>query len=82
MLFRSMVIDVRNLGLMGAIELAPREGAHGDRGLDAHKHCFWDEDLVIRNGMDILQFSPFLNSKADDIHSMFDAVRRVLDKIT
>jgi beta-alanine--pyruvate transaminase len=77
-----MVIDVRNLGLMGAIELAPREGAPGARGLDAHKHCFWDEDLVIRNGMDILQFSPFLNSKADDIHSMFDAVRRVLDKIT
>ncbi len=75
------VIDVRNFGLMGAIELAPREGSPGARGLDAHKHCFWDEDLVIRNGMDILQFSPFLNSKPDDIHAMFAAVRRVIDKI-
>lgn len=77
-----LVIDVRNFGLMGAIELAPRQDAPGARGLDAHKHCFWDEDLVIRNGMDILQFSPFLNSKPADIHSMFDSVRRVLDKIT
>jgi beta-alanine--pyruvate transaminase len=77
-----LVIDVRNFGLMGAIELASRQDAPGARGLDAHKHCFWDEDLVIRNGMDILQFSPFLNSKPADIHSMFDSVRRVLDKVT
>ncbi len=37
-----MVIDVRNMGLMGAIELAPREGAPGTRGLDVHKQCFWE----------------------------------------
>lgn len=75
------VIDVRNIGLMGAIELAPREGAPGTRGLDVHKQCFWDENLVIRNGMDILQFSPFLNAKPDDIEQMFDSVRAVLDRI-
>jgi beta-alanine--pyruvate transaminase len=46
-----------------------------------HKKCFWDEDLVIRNGMDILQFSPFLNAKPDDIEQMFDSVRAVLDRI-
>jgi len=77
-----LVIDVRNFGLMGAIELAPREGAPGARGLEAHKHCFWNEDLVIRNGMDILQFSPFLNSKPEDIETMFDAVRRGLDSLS
>ncbi|MBT5388511.1 MAG: aspartate aminotransferase family protein [Porticoccaceae bacterium] len=77
-----MVIDVRNLGLMGAIELAPRDGAPGARGLDVHKQCFWEEDLVIRNGMDTLQFSPFLNSRPEDIQQMFAAVKRVLDKTT
>jgi beta-alanine--pyruvate transaminase len=75
------VIDVRNFGLMGAIEMAPREGAAGARGGEAHKKCFWDEHLVIRNGMDILQFSPFLNSKPDEMEQSFAAVRRVLDSL-
>ena len=75
------VIDVRNFGLMGAIELAPRENEPGARGLDVHKACFWDEDLVIRNGGDILQFSPFLNSVPEDIDRTFESVRRVLDVV-
>jgi beta-alanine--pyruvate transaminase len=75
------VIDVRNFGLMGAIEMAPRDGAPGARGGDAHKKCFWDENLVIRNGMDTLQFSPFLNSDPDEMQQSFDAIRRVLDSI-
>src|SRR5210317_1853377 len=45
------VIDVRNFGLMGAIEMAPREGAPGARGLETHKRCFWEEKLMVRNGM-------------------------------
>ena len=59
------VIDVRNFGLMGAIELTPRAGMPGARCLDIHKHCFWEEDLVVRNGGDTLQFSPFLNARPD-----------------
>lgn len=75
------VIDVRNIGLMGAIELAPRDGAPGARGTEMHKRCFWEENLIIRNGMDILQFSPFLNSNIDDWHKSFDSIRRQLDSI-
>ena len=75
------VIDVRNCGLMGAIELEPREGAPGARGLEIHKKCFWDENLVIRNGMDILQFSPFLNSDVDELQRAFEAIRRVIDSV-
>ncbi|NNL44447.1 MAG: aspartate aminotransferase family protein [Woeseiaceae bacterium] len=75
------VIDVRNFGLMGAIEMAPREGAPGARGGEAHKKCFWDEHLVIRNGMDTLQFSPFLNSKPDEMQKSFETIRRILDTI-
>ena len=74
-----LVVDVRNFGLMGAIELQSRPGAPGARGLEVHKKCFWDEDLAIRNGMDILQFSPFLNSRPDDMTRTFECVRRVLD---
>jgi beta-alanine--pyruvate transaminase len=75
------VIDVRNFGLMGAIELAPREGAPGARGGETHKRCFWEENLVIRNGMDILQFSPFLNANADELQRSFEGIRRVLDTL-
>ncbi|MEM8636433.1 MAG: aspartate aminotransferase family protein [Pseudomonadota bacterium] len=75
------VIDVRNFGLMGAVELESRDGDIGARGLDAHKACFWEEDLVIRNGGDILQFSPFLNSDPRDIERTFASVRRVLNNI-
>ena len=75
------VTDVRSFGLMGGIDLAPREGAAGARGLDVHKKCFWDEQLVVRNGGDILQFSPFLNSNVDEMQQSFEKVRRVLDSI-
>jgi hypothetical protein len=36
---------------------------------------------MVRNGMDILSFSPFLNSKLDDWNQAFDSVRRVIDSI-
>jgi beta-alanine--pyruvate transaminase len=75
------VVDVRNCGLMGAIELQPRPGAPGVRGLDIHKACFWDEHLVVRNGMDILQFSPFLNSDPDELAASFEGIRRVIDSV-
>ena len=75
------VIDVRNMGLMGAIELAPRDGAPGARGMEMHKRCFWEENLIVRNGMDCLQFSPFLNSNVDDWNQAFDSIRRLLDSI-
>lgn len=75
------VIDVRNFGLMGGIELAPRPGSPGLRGMETHKSCFWDEDLVVRHGMDTLQFAPFLNSRPEDIDMTFEKVRRVLDRI-
>ena len=75
------VIDVRNMGLMGAIEMAPRDGAPGARGLEVHKRAFWEENLIVRNGMDCLQFSPFLNSNVDDWNQAFDSIRRILDTI-
>jgi beta-alanine--pyruvate transaminase len=76
-----LVKDVRNFGLMGAIDLHARDGAPGARGLEAHKTCFWEQDLVIRNGMDTLQFSPFLNSDPGEMTRSFEQIRAVLDKL-
>ena len=38
------VIDIRNLGLVGGIELEPRAGAPGARGFDAFVDAFHTED--------------------------------------
>jgi len=75
------VTDIRNLGLMGGIDLEPREGAPGMRGLEIHKRCFWDEDIVVRHSMDLLQFSPFLTSRPEDITMTFEKVRKLLDSV-
>jgi beta-alanine--pyruvate transaminase len=76
-----LVMDVRNFGMMGAIDLKPRDGAPGARGLEVHKKCFWEEDLVVRNGADCLQFSPFLNSSPEDITMTFEKVTKVLNQL-
>jgi len=75
------VTDVRNFGLMGGVDLEPREGAPGMRGMEIHKKCFWEEDLVLRHSGDLLQFSPFLNSRPEDMTMTFEKVRKVLDSI-
>ena len=76
-----LVTDVRNLGLMGGVDLKSREGEPGMRGLEIHKKCFWEEDMVVRHSADVLQFSPFLNSSPEDLTMTFEKVRKVLERI-
>jgi beta-alanine--pyruvate transaminase len=66
---------------MGAIEMAPRDGAAGARGGEAHKKCFWEGNVVVRNVMDVLCFSPFFNSDPDEMEQSFAVIRRILDSI-
>ena len=51
------VIDVRNLGLVAGIELEPRAGAPGARGMEVFQRCF-DEGLLIRVTGDTIALSP------------------------
>ena len=74
------VIDVRNIGLMGAIELEARPGQAGARGLEIHKQCFAD-GLLVRNGMDTLVFSPFFDFSKELFEKTFDEFKTVLNKI-
>ncbi|HNP35466.1 MAG TPA: aspartate aminotransferase family protein [Woeseiaceae bacterium] len=76
-----LVKDVRNCGLMGAIDLESRDGAPGARGTEMHKRCFWEADLMIRTGADTIAFSPFLNSNLKDWEQSFDKIRHLIDTI-
>ena len=74
------VTDVRNFGLMGAIDLAPREGAPGARGMEIHQRCF-AAGLMVRHSMDTLQFSPFLDTPAEELTQTFDTVIRMINAV-
>lgn len=52
------VIDVRCFGLIGAVELQPREGQPTARAYDAFVHAFHEENLLIRTTGDIIALSP------------------------
>jgi beta-alanine--pyruvate transaminase len=51
------VIDIRNLGLVAGIELAPRIDGAGKRGMEVFHHCF-DNGVLIRVTGDIIALSP------------------------
>ncbi|WP_079212181.1 MULTISPECIES: aspartate aminotransferase family protein [Brucella] len=74
------VIDIRNLGLVGAIELSSREGAIGARAYDVFVDCF-KKGLLIRVTGDVIALSPPLiveKEQIDTIVSMIgDALKRV-----
>ena len=71
------VIDCRNLGLIGAIELAPRPGAPGARGFEAFEKC-WDKGVFVRPVGDNLAFCPPLICEKKHLEQMFGTVAEVL----
>ena len=74
------IIDIRNLGLVGGIELEPRAGAPGRRGLEAHVKCF-EAGVLVRFTADILALSPPLIIDEAQIDRIMDAIRSALATI-
>ncbi len=74
------VIDVRNIGLVAGIELAPRAGAPGARAAEAFQKCF-DRGLMVRYTGDILAISPPLIIDEAQIGEIFDTIGKVLKEI-
>ncbi|MGE5714190.1 MAG: aspartate aminotransferase family protein [Betaproteobacteria bacterium] len=74
------VIDIRNLGLVGGIELEPRAGAIGRRGLEAHVKCF-EAGVLVRFTADILALSPPLIIEEEQIGRIVETIRTALQSI-
>jgi beta-alanine--pyruvate transaminase len=75
------VIDIRNVGLVGAIEMAPRDGVVGARAMDAMLACFWEENLLIRITGDTIAISPPLIVSEAQVGEITDKVRAVLRRL-
>ncbi len=71
------VIDCRNLGLIGAVELAPRPGAPGARATEAAQHA-WEHGVFVRPIGDSVAFCPPLTSSPAQLARMFEVVDAAL----
>lgn len=73
------VVDLRNFGLIGAVELAPRTGAPGSRGYDVFTGCY-EAGLLTRATGDTIALSPPLIIEQQQIDELFDILGKVLSK--
>ena len=74
------VIDIRNIGLVGAVELEPIAGSPTKRAFS----CFlraWEKGLLIRTTGDIIALSPPLIISKDQIDQIIDTLRTVLNEV-
>jgi len=71
------VIDIRNFGLVGAVELTPIEGQPTARAMSIFRDCF-DKGLIIRTTGDNVAFSPPLIVEEQQIHDTIEMVRTSL----
>ena len=71
------VIDVRNMGLMGAVELEPLPGQPGKRGFEAMVACY-EAGLMARIAGDTFEFSPPLICERSHIDQIFDILSTTL----
>ena len=72
------VADCRNLGLIGAVELAPRPGVPaGARAYEVFEKC-WDKGVFVRPVGEALAFCPPLIAEKKHLDQMFGVVAEVL----
>jgi putrescine aminotransferase len=79
------VAEIRGYGLIGALELLPREGKSGlnpanPLGAKAAKIAR-EEGIVIRGIRDLIAMSPPLIISKEEMNLLFDGVRRTLERL-
>jgi beta-alanine--pyruvate transaminase len=71
------VIDVRNYGLIGAVELEPRAGKPGARGFEVFLKCF-ERGLMVRQTGDTIAMSPPLIIESKQIARIVETLSAVI----
>ena len=74
------VIDIRNYGLAGAVELASRPDAPNARAFETFVACF-DQGVLVRQAGDIIALAPALIVEEAQIDEMVETLRSVLRTI-
>jgi adenosylmethionine-8-amino-7-oxononanoate aminotransferase len=74
------VLDIRNFGMIGAIELKPRPDAPGARGHELYLKCF-EAGVLIRETGDTVAMSPPLIISEQEIDMLFSVLAEQLAQI-
>ena len=74
------VVDLRNLGLIAGIELAPRAGKPGARGFEAFIKAY-EANLLVRVTGDIIALSPPLICEKKHVDEIFGVLGDVLKTV-
>lgn len=72
------VIDLRNFGLIGAIEFAARPDAPGARGFEVFRRAFEDGQMLTRVTGDVIALSPPLIVEKQHIDRIFNVLGEVI----
>ncbi|RZJ12454.1 MAG: aspartate aminotransferase family protein [Rubrivivax sp.] len=75
------VIDVRNIGLVGGIELKPLDGQPAKRAFNVFLDC-WEQGLLVRTTGDTVALSPPLIIESGHIERIIDTLRAALRRAT
>ncbi len=77
---RRHVIDIRNMGLIGAVELEPMAGAPTKRAFAAFLDAY-ERGVLIRTTGDIIALSPPLIIEEPQIDQLIETLGEVLDRL-
>jgi beta-alanine--pyruvate transaminase len=72
------VLDIRCLGLTGAVDLAPSSGGAGARGYAAVEHSFHQAGIMIRISGDTIELTPPLILTENQIGEIVDKVGQTI----
>jgi beta-alanine--pyruvate transaminase len=75
------VLDIRCVGLTGAIDLAASSGGGGARGYAAVEHSFHEAGIMIRISGDTIELTPPLIVSEDQIGEIVDKVGRTIKAV-
>jgi len=74
------ITDIRNMGMAGALQIAPRDGDPLVRPYEMGIACF-SKGLYVRWGGDTLQFAPPLTATVEDLQRMGEILQDVVCQV-
>ena len=75
------VVDIRTIGLVGAIDLAPNSVGPGKRGFEAREEAYHRQDLLFRIAGDTLVLSPPLIISEAQIGEVVEKIAKVIKAV-
>jgi beta-alanine--pyruvate transaminase len=75
------VVDIRCVGLTGAIDLAPSPAGAGERGYAALEYSFHEAGIMLRLSGDTIELTPPLVISEDQIGEIVDKVGRTIKAV-